>query len=76
VPSGDPDDFCPVCDKEMTPEHKCSREDLRRLEAAERAAANRRHRHRERDDVDRLVEGLSMLENDPWGDDGYDPEVR
>jgi hypothetical protein len=75
VTSGDPDDFCPICDEGMVAGHRCSPESLRRLEAAERAAT-RRHRRHERDDVDRLVEGLSMMERDPWGDDGYDPDVR
>lgn len=76
MPSRDPDDFCPICGRRQPDGgHRCSTRDLERLERSYKAAERSSGRP-PRGEAERLVEGLRIMEDDPWGDDGFDRWLR
>lgn len=68
---------CPICGKGSGwIGHRCKQKALDRIERQHARASDDEDDGDDRDETERLYDGLRAMEDDPWGDDGFDPHVR
>ena len=68
---------CPICGEGCGwLGHRCSDAALARIDRAHARAADEDVEEDDLPETERLYDGLRAMEDDPWGDDGFDPDVR